>query len=165
MLSFRLVDIEKDKHTIIRFFSDTGKEEEDIEFNESEYIMYAKQKQLSFPEGFVLLERDKEAIGELVLRHDIYEGRKIGYISFVYLIPDCRGKGYSEQLFQYGEDVLKRHHLVEYHLRVSQSNIRAIKFYEKQRLEIIGEEYNPYNQRCWRMGKKLRAETLNGNQF
>ncbi|PGZ97162.1 GNAT family N-acetyltransferase [Bacillus pseudomycoides] len=152
MLTFRLVDVEKDKQTIIRFFTDTG---EELEFNENEYIKYAKQKQLNFPEGFVLLERDQQAVGELVLRYDNYEGREVGYVSFVYVIPKGRGKGYSRELFQYAEDQFKKRNVFEYHLRVAQSNVRAIKFYEKQGLKIIGEERNSYNQRCWRMGKKM----------
>ncbi|WP_176524517.1 N-acetyltransferase [Bacillus sp. AFS018417] len=152
MLTFRLVDVEKDKQTIIRFFTDTG---EELEFNESEYIKYAKQKQVNFPEGFVLLEGDQQAVGELVLRYDSYEGREIGYVSFVYVIPEGRGKGYGNELFQYAEDQFKKRNVFEYHLRVAQSNVRAIKFYEKQGLEIIGEERNSYNQRCWRMGKKM----------
>ncbi|MGG0187811.1 GNAT family N-acetyltransferase [Bacillus rhizoplanae] len=154
MLTFRLVDIEKDRQTIIRFFTDTG-EGEELEFNEDEYIKYAKQKQLDFPEGFVLLEGDQQAVGELVLRYDSYEGREIGYVSFVYIIPEGRGKGYSNELFRYAEDQFKKRNLFEYHLRVAQSNVRAIKFYEKQGLKIIGEERNSYNQRCWRMGKKM----------
>ncbi|MDP7979996.1 hypothetical protein [Bacillus multifaciens] len=56
MLTFRRVDVEKDKQTIIRFFTDT---DEELAFDESEYIKYAKQKQFHFPEGFVLLERDQ----------------------------------------------------------------------------------------------------------
>lgn len=154
MLTFRLVDVEKDKQTIIRFFTDTG-EGEELEFNEAEYIKYAKQKQLNFPEGFVLLERDQQEVGELVLRYDNYEGREIGYVSFVYVIPNGRGKGYSKELFQYAEDQFKKRNVFEYHLRVAQSNVRAIKFYEKQGLKIIVEERNSYNQRCWRMGKKM----------
>lgn len=154
MLTFRHVNVEKDKQIIIRFFTDTG-EGEELAFNESEYIKYAKQKQLNFPEGFVLLKRDQQAVGELVLRYDNYKGREIGYVSFVYVIPDGRGKGYSYELFQYAEDQFKKRNLFEYHLRVAQSNLRAIKFYQKQGLEIMGEERNSYNQRCWRMGKKM----------
>ncbi|MEI4831591.1 GNAT family N-acetyltransferase [Bacillus sp. FJAT-53711] len=152
MLTFRHVDVEKDKQTIIKFFTDT---DEELEFNENEYIKYAKQKQLNFPEGFVLLENDQQAVGELVLRYDNYEGREIGYVSFVYVIPEGRGKGYSNLIFQYAENQFKKRNVFEYHLRVAQSNVRAIKFYEKQGLEIIGEERNSYNQRCWRMGKKM----------
>lgn len=152
MLKFRRVDVEKDKQTIIRFFTDI---DEELAFNESEYIKYAKQKQLNFPEGFVLLERDQQAVGELVLRYDTYEGREIGYVSFVYVIPEGRGKGYSNELFQYAEEQFKKRNVLEYHLRVAQSNLRAIKFYEKQGLERLGEERNSYNQRCWRMGKKM----------
>ncbi|MGG0238134.1 GNAT family N-acetyltransferase [Bacillus rhizoplanae] len=152
MLTFRLVDLEKDKQTIISFFTDT---DEELGFNEGEYIKYAKQKQLNFPEGFVLLESDQHAVGELVLRYDNYEGQEIGYVSFVYVIPEGRGKGYSNELFRYAEEQFKKRNLLEYHLRVAQSNLRAIKFYEKQGLEIIGEERNSYNQRCWRMGKKM----------
>lgn len=152
MLTFRLVDLEKDKQTIISFFTDT---DEELEFNEGEYIKYAKQKQLNFPEGFVLLESDQQAVGELVLRYDNYEGREIGYVSFVYVVPEGRGKGYSYELFQYAEDQFKKRNVFEYHLRVAQSNVRAIKFYKKQGLKILGEERNSYNQCCWRMGKKM----------
>lgn len=152
MLIFRRVDVEKDKQTIIRFFTDT---DEELAFNESEYIKYAKQKQLHFPEGFVLLEHNQQAVGELVLRYDHYEGREVGYVSFVYVIPEGRGKGYSHELFQYAEEQFKKRNVFEYHLRVAQSNLRAIKFYEKQGLERLGEERNSYNQRCWRMGKTM----------
>lgn len=41
MLTFRRVDVEKDKQMIIRFFTDT---DEELAFNGSEYIKYAKQK-------------------------------------------------------------------------------------------------------------------------
>ncbi|MGG2093355.1 GNAT family N-acetyltransferase [Bacillus sp. S13(2024)] len=139
MLTFRHVNVEKDKQMIIKFFTDTD-EGEELEFNEGEYIKYAKQKQLNFPEGFVLLENDQQTVGELVLRYDSYEGREIGYVSFVYVIPEGRGKGYSNRIFQYAENQLKKRNVFEYHLRVAQSNLRAIKFYEKQGLVIIGEE-------------------------
>ncbi|MGG2066820.1 GNAT family N-acetyltransferase [Bacillus sp. S14(2024)] len=154
MLTFRHVNVEKDKQMLIKFFTDTD-EGEELEFNEGEYIKYAKQKQLNFPEGFVLLENDQQTVGELVLRYDSYEGREIGYVSFVYVIPEGRGKGYSNGIFQYAENQFKKRNVFEYHLRVAQSNLRAIKFYEKQGLVIIGEERNSYNQRCWRMGKKM----------
>lgn len=155
MLSFRQVRVEDDLDTLIAFFTETASGEEEIEVDREDYRTFAKGKAGALPEGFVLAEQEGQTVGELVLRVMPYEGKRIGYVSFVYVIPSCRGKGYSEQLFRYAEDVFSNRGLDEYHLRVAQSNPRAIRFYEKQNLVRLCEEPNNHGQLCWRMGKKL----------
>lgn len=161
MIKFRLVQPDLDKDTLLAFYLDTSEGEEPIQLDEAEYLAFAKQKADDFPAGFVLAMQGEQAIGELVLRIKEYEGRDIGYISFIYLIPECRGKGYSQLLFDYAEEQFRKLNLPEYHLRVAQSNARAQRFYEKQGMVRLAEEYNTLNQRSWRMGKVFTSSEPN----
>ncbi|WP_157729634.1 GNAT family N-acetyltransferase [Tumebacillus algifaecis] len=158
LITFRLVQPEADRATIVTFYADISEEEAaqgGFHFDEAEYLEFAKQKAADLPEGFVFMERDGETIGELVLRKAEYEGREVGYISFIYLIQAARGKGYSEQMIDYAERLFTKLNLTEYHLRVAQANARAIRFYEKHGFYILGEEQNSISQACWRMGKRI----------
>ncbi|ARU61244.1 hypothetical protein CBW65_09745 [Tumebacillus avium] len=159
MSKFRLVQPEEDRATIVQFFTDISEAEAaegDIHFNEEDYIQFAKQKAADLPEGFVLLEDDGHTVGELVLRRAQYEEREIGYLSFIYVIPEGRGKGYSQQLLAYAETLFTKLGLPEYHLRVAQANARAIRFYEKHGFHKLAEETNSLQQLCWRMGKAIQ---------
>ncbi|TCP56038.1 acetyltransferase (GNAT) family protein [Tumebacillus sp. BK434] len=159
MITFRLVQPDADRATLVQFFTDISEAEQaegDLQFNEEDYIQFAKQKAADLPEGFVLMEDDGHTVGELVLRRAEYEGREVGYISFIYVVPEGRGQGYSQQLLRYAEDLFRKLQFPEYHLRVAQTNARAIRFYEKNGFEQLAQETNSLQQLCWRMGKRLK---------
>jgi ribosomal protein S18 acetylase RimI-like enzyme len=155
MLKYRLVEPDRDQAMMVEFFVDAGNGEEYSTFDAAEYLEFAKEKAVAFPEGFLFAEVDGDVIGELVLRMIPYEGRTIGYVSLVYLKPNYRGKGYSQEMFAHAEKLFREHNLSEYHLRVSVNNDRAICFYEKQGMTTLGQEYNSHNVLSYRMGKTL----------
>ncbi|MGZ4164047.1 MAG: GNAT family N-acetyltransferase [Tumebacillaceae bacterium] len=156
MFKYRLVDPNSDQAMMVDFFVDAGNGEEDYAtFDAAEYLEFAKSKAEAFPEGFLFAEVDGDVIGELVLRMIPYEERTIGYVSLIYLKPDYRGQGYSQEMFAHAEKLFREHGLSEYHLRVSVNNDRAIRFYEKQGMINLGQEYNSHQVLSYRMCKQL----------
>ncbi|MDP9727824.1 GNAT family N-acetyltransferase [Alicyclobacillus tolerans] len=154
-IKFRTINIELDSDNFIKFRKDSfrvsfGHEDD---FNEQEYIDLIQKRTKEFPEGYVFVELDGEVIGQIEVHPREFDGRRIGFVSLFYLIPEFRGKGFGEQLKNYVEDLLFRNGITEYHLRVSPTNVNAIRFYEKCGLLKIQEEHHQHIM--WRMGKVI----------
>lgn len=142
MLTFRSIDLEKDRNAIIEFRKDSflASFGELTGFHEEKYLKYVQEGLYQFPEGYVISEKDGEVVGQLELSVRMYDGKPIGYIHLFYLVPEQRGKGHSQDLQKYAVDFFRKHRMDEYHLRVAPGNPRARRFYEKNGMKEIGPE-------------------------
>jgi ribosomal protein S18 acetylase RimI-like enzyme len=155
-LNFRTIDIENDKDMIIKFRKDSyvvsfGSEEGFGD--EMAYINRIKERVNKFPHGQIIIEEDEEPIGQMELQIREYNGTEIGYVNLFYLIPEYRSKGLGKELIRYAERFFRQYNVSEYHLRVSPTNQRAIRFYNKSGLVKLREENEKYP--LWRMMKLL----------
>ncbi|WP_188207933.1 GNAT family N-acetyltransferase [Alkalibacillus aidingensis] len=114
----------------------------DRNFDDEEYIKFLDVKVSQFPSGFVLVKERGEFIGQLELSIRLYEGRQIGYVHLFYLIPKERGTGKGFKLYSYAKDFFEKHHVNEFHLRVSPTNKRARRYYEKMGMRELKPEVN-----------------------
>lgn len=143
MLDFKTINLSKHRDVAIQFRKDSFLVSfgDLTEFgDENEYIKRLEEKINEFPNGFVMVEKDGEWIGQLELSVKEYEGRKIGYVNLYYLVPAFRGNGLGKELHQYASNFFTANHLNEFHLRVSPSNSAALKFYRKLGMEKVGTE-------------------------
>ncbi|HET7580109.1 MAG TPA: GNAT family N-acetyltransferase [Bacillales bacterium] len=159
-LQFRTIDAEQDRETVLAFFRDTqmasvGNEDH---FDDEDYLNRIKKHVSVNPDGFVLALEDGKPIGQLELQIKSYQDRKVGYISLIYVTAACRGKNYSKKLLAYAENYFTGREMGEYHLRVSPANRRALRFYEKSGLAMLGEEQSSMGYPVYRMGKKLQGK-------
>ncbi|KZS40877.1 hypothetical protein AWE51_24705 [Aquimarina aggregata] len=69
--------------------------------------------------------------GQIRNRQDFFKQKQIGYIGFIYVKEEHRGKGVSQKVIQYLYDWFKTKNLDEVRLTVYEKNPRAIKAYEK----------------------------------
>lgn len=69
--------------------------------------------------------------GQIRNREDYFKQKQIGYIGFIYVKEEHRGKGVSQKVIQYLYDWFKTKNLDEVRLTVYEKNPRAIKAYEK----------------------------------
>ncbi|MCA0992122.1 GNAT family N-acetyltransferase [Pseudalkalibacillus hwajinpoensis] len=143
MLDFKTINLSKHRDVAIKFRKDSFL----VSFgdlnefgDENEYVKRLEEKIDEFPNGFVMVEKEGECIGQLELSVKEYEGRKIGYVNLYYLVPEFRGKGIGKELHQYASNFFTGNDLNEFHLRVSPSNSTALKFYHKLGMEKIGTE-------------------------
>jgi ribosomal protein S18 acetylase RimI-like enzyme len=143
MFTFRPINIQVDKETIVTFRRDSflvsfGHLDG---FGSSEaYLNLVTERSSLFPDGFVIVEESGGAVGQIESRIIEYGKKKIGYVHLFYLIERYRDKGRGKELVQYAEMFFQRHHVDEYHLRVSVTNERAISFYKRMGLEIVKSE-------------------------
>lgn len=84
---------------------------------------------------FVLLE--SEIIGQLTLG-SWKSDPTVGYVNLYYLIPEWRGRGLSTQLEKYVESSMRQMGYRSARLSVSPTNLRALKFYEKNGWKNLG---------------------------
>lgn len=141
-MEFKMIDIEKHRQTAADFrrdsfavsFKDTSG------FDEKEYLQWLNEKIKEFPDGFVMVEEEGKPIGQLELSIREYGGQLIGYVHLYYLAPHFRDRGLGKEMHRYALQFFKRHGEIEYHLRVSPTNVRARKFYEGIGMKEMGPE-------------------------
>ncbi|KEO83701.1 GNAT family N-acetyltransferase [Tumebacillus flagellatus] len=104
---------------------------------------------------YVLAHYEGAAAGQLELQVKQVEGREVGYVSIMYLVPELRGQGISQQMWDYAESFFRRLGMAEYQLKVDVGNERAKRFYLKSGMEVLGEEPNSMGDPCYRLAKKL----------
>ena len=155
-MQYRTIDFEKDKELIIKFRKDSyvvsfGSEEGFGD--ELAYINRIKERVKKFPEGQVIIEKDNLPIGQMEMQIRDFDGKDIGYVNLFYLIPEYRGKGLGKDLIRYAEDFFRKSNVTEYHLRVSPTNERAIRFYKGSGMVKLREEKE--RNLVYRMGKLL----------
>lgn len=156
MLKFRRIDLTKDRETIISFRKDSYA----VSFGNTDgfgdadaYLGRIEDRIARFPDGLMLAEENGKTVGQIELQIISSEGREIGYVNLLYLIPAYRGKGVGRQLMEYAERFFRRSGVDEYRLRVAPNNERAVKFYTKCGLRKLKEEQSPYL--VWILGKKM----------
>ncbi|WP_247672711.1 GNAT family N-acetyltransferase [Aquimarina sp. MMG016] len=69
--------------------------------------------------------------GQIRDRKEFFKQKQLGYIGFMYVKEEHRGKGISQKIIQYLYDWFKTKDLEEIRLTVYDKNPRAIKAYEK----------------------------------
>lgn len=142
-MNFEQIDIKKHRNRVVEFRKDSFR----VSFGdtsglgeEEDYLSWLEEKIRDFPKGFVLVKENGKYIGQLELTIRKYEGNNIGYVNLYYLIPEMRGMGKGNELHNYAKQFFENNKVREYHLRVSPSNINAIKFYKKIGMEEVGPE-------------------------
>ena len=143
-IRFRPIDAFRDRQTIIDFRKDSyivsfGSADE--LGDEEMYVAWIAMAATMAPEAFVLMECNGRPIGQMELEVIYYKGRPIGYVDLFYLIPEFRGRGYGKIQLDYAENYFKSHQLNEYHLRVSPTNHRALRFYKKHGMTQLETEH------------------------
>lgn len=156
-LQFRTIEPDQDRELLIQFLKDSHMSSfgEVVGFEEKAFLQRLYELVPQFPDGFVLVTQDGQHVGQMELRIKTVEEREIGYVSLYYITPDYRGRGVSNDFVQYAENFFRAHGMTEYHLRVSPTNARAIRFYEKHGMEKIAEEMGSAGRPMWRMRKVL----------
>jgi GNAT superfamily N-acetyltransferase len=140
LLLFRNIDLPRDSETIIKFRRDSyiiSFGDERLFGDNVSYLKKIAERLLKFPGGLIIVEVDGEPVGQVELQIKKVENKEIGYVNLFYLIPEYRGKGYGVYLIKYTEDFFSKYDVKEYQLRVSPTNKRAIKFYEKTGFQLI----------------------------
>ncbi|MGE6936263.1 GNAT family N-acetyltransferase [Peribacillus muralis] len=155
-LIFRTIDIDKVKNIIIAFRKDSYVVSFGSEAgfgDEQSYLNRIKERVSQFPDGQVIIERDRKPIGQMELQIRQYDGAEIGYVNLFYLIPEYRGKGLGKELVGYAESFFRKFGVSEYQLRVSPDNQDALRLYSKSGMVKLREENERYP--VWRMSKFL----------
>ncbi|WEG13821.1 GNAT family N-acetyltransferase [Pullulanibacillus sp. KACC 23026] len=155
--TYRMIDPVKDGETAIRIRRDSF----DISFQDPDgmgdpkgYLIWIEINNLLYPGSFVMMEKDGQLVGQIELEFLSYFNKPIGFVDLFYLLPEYRGKGLGAEQLNYVESFFKRYGLDEYHLRVSPTNERALRFYKKHGFEFIMEEQ--LNHRVWRLRKRIQ---------
>lgn len=157
-LYVRVVNLENDKDTLIRFRKDTEINNvgtsDNFDFNA--YLNRVSERVNKLPIGQLVIEKDNIPVGQMGLGITNHEGIEIGYIDLLYLIPDYRGKGLGKVLIRYSDKFFRAMNISEYHLRVSSNNKIAINLYSLSGMVKIKEEYVENEKYpVWRMRKVL----------
>lgn len=145
---FRFVNIdldsEKHREIVTKFRRDSFELSfgDGFDFDEEDYLHWLKEKIVDYPKGFVLVKENNKYVGQLELSIREYVGKDIGYVHLYYLISEERGKSMGQELDDYARQFFKDNNINEFHLRVSSTNISAIKFYRKIGMNEIGPEVN-----------------------
>lgn len=144
-LVFQSIELSKSSGLCIRFredsfvvsFGDATKFYEDDHKGAERYLDWLQNKLTKDPASAVHIWEGSAIIGQMelgVFKND----PDIGNVNLYYLIPEKRGLGYSRYLDEYAVHYLKGLGLKKSRLSVSPTNIRAIRFYEKQGWRDIG---------------------------
>ncbi|MBO0961411.1 GNAT family N-acetyltransferase [Neobacillus sp. MM2021_6] len=150
------MNVEDDKEIMIKYRKDAfavSFGSEDGFGDETNYLQRMSEKVVKFPDGHVIVELDGIPIGQMELHIQEFEGTSIGYVNLYYLIPEYRNKGLGMEFIHYAEDFFKQANVSEYHLRVSPTNLPAIRLYTKAGMTKVREEHEKYP--LWRMSKKV----------
>ncbi len=154
---FRRIDLVQDWDTLVAFHRDVFRisHGSDREFSEQAYREILRDRLRSFPDGQMLAVAGDAVAGQVEIWIREYEGTKIGYVSLFYLAPQWRGKGLGLELVQYAERCFAARGLKEYHLRVSERNEPALRFYLRAGFVKLHAETRD-GLVTWRMGKRIQ---------
>ncbi|TYS00255.1 GNAT family N-acetyltransferase [Rossellomorea vietnamensis] len=95
-----------------------------------------------FPGGFLMVEKGNETIGQIELSIREQDLRSIGYVHLYYLTHGYRHKGLGKNVHEYSLRFFARYNVSEYQLRVSPTNVAALKFYREIGMQESGPEMN-----------------------
>lgn len=148
-VTFRPFSVDRDRDMICAFLRDTkesvGDMVDDHEADCEYYIkaMLATQKR---DDAFcVVVEEDDSAIGFVDI-FAIASKPGVGFMRFIYLIRECRGRSHGKLLLDYAVSVLKEYDCRSIILDVSRNNSKAIRFYENHGWEFTGKEHGCHLQ-------------------
>ncbi len=143
-VTFRPFSVDRDRDMICAFLRDTKESVGDmVDDHESDcecYIkaMLATQKR---DKTFCsVVEEDNSSIGFV----DIFPKKTkpgIGFMRFIYLIPECRGGSIGKLLLDYAISVLKEYDCKAIILDVSRNNNKAIQFYKNHGWDFTDKEH------------------------
>lgn len=155
--TFRPIHVHHDYATLLKFRRDSflvSMGSAEGMGNENAYLAWMALNSALYPDGFLMMEHDGKVIGQTEAEIILYQGRRIGYVDLFYLVPEYRGKGYGKVQLDRAEAFFRHHGVNEYHLRVSATNERAIRFYKKHGFYKLKEEVIA-GHLMWRLGKVL----------
>lgn len=110
-------------------------------FSPESYVMSAMEHHDMDEKSLVaVLRGEDEFIGLLELDPEKGKGAGYGWISLLYLRPDCRGMGLGIQPLGYAVIYYQMQGRKSVRLNVSSENTHAVGFYEHYGFEIIGKE-------------------------
>ncbi len=132
MIQFSKIDFEKNMETCVEFRKDAFKSsfldsQWKTYWNEEQYRTWIISHAERFPDGALHLWDDGEIIGQLEFAYI----EDSGYVNLYYLREDKRGKEYALHLHNEVMKILKDKGCKSARLRVSSTNFRAMKYYEK----------------------------------
>ena len=110
-------------------------------FNVDECLGWFESLIRDNPNGFKHVYIGNQIIGQLEFKSAILDksGDRSGYINLLYLLPDCRRKGYGLQLQNYIFSQFIEDGCLTAYLRYLPVNIIAGNFYKKQGWAAVGE--------------------------
>lgn len=144
-LTFRTVDLSVHSEKCLQFridsyvvsFGQASQFYEECGADGSKYIEWLQNKIAKDPASAVHVWEGDSLIGQMELGAFKNEP-DVGNVNLYYLIPEKRGMGYSSFLDAYAVQYLKGRGLAKSRLSVSPTNLRAIRFYEKNGWKDIG---------------------------
>jgi RimJ/RimL family protein N-acetyltransferase len=140
VLIFEEIDVVKHREVIIQFRRDSfvASFGSDKDFGDDDkHINWVIRKQKKLPNRFVLVKYREEYIGQIELTAMDFEDRTIGFVNLYYLVPVFRGKGLGKELHHYALAFFRDLGLSEFHLRVSLTNDKALRFYQKLGMKAV----------------------------
>ncbi|MBH0229211.1 GNAT family N-acetyltransferase [Halobacillus yeomjeoni] len=142
MLEFHTIDLKRDRDRILQFRRSSFIESfrDCSSFDKNEYLTWIAGKVREFPDGFVVVWDQKQSVGQVECSIRMYEGERIGYVHLFYLISEKRSMGLGARMHEYALHFFQKHHVEEFHLRVSPTNKSALEFYKKIQMKYCGSE-------------------------
>jgi ribosomal protein S18 acetylase RimI-like enzyme len=145
MFEFKPIDLEQHAPWCIRFrgdslfcsFGSTDLFYEGEEEGSERYLAWLRQRMEIIPNSCVHLWEDEQIIGQIEMKKS-YDDPRVGYINLFYLIPEYRGRGLGNLLDEYAANFFKQLGCTAARLSVTQTNLRAMKFYSKQGWQDVG---------------------------
>lgn len=145
MLQFLPIDFAKHSQLAIAFredsyvasFGDAKLFHEDDGLGAQKYLAWLKNKAQADPGSVVHVWRGNQIIGQMELGR-FKDDHSRGYVNLFYLKPEFRGAGYSRELHWYMVDYMKKKGFDKVMLSVSPTNVRAIRYYEKNGWKDLG---------------------------
>ena len=148
-VTFRPFSVDRDRDLICAFLRKTkesvGDMVDDYEADCECYIKAILVTQKLDKAFCVVVEEDGSTIGFV----DIFPLKSkpgVGFMRFIYLIPECRGMSQGKLLLDYAISVLKEYDCRVIILDVSRNNTKAIKFYKNHGWESTGKEHGVHLQ-------------------
>ncbi|MCK5115538.1 MAG: GNAT family N-acetyltransferase [Candidatus Aegiribacteria sp.] len=142
-VTFRAFSVDRDRDMICAFLRDTKESVGDIVEDHAadceHYIKAVLSTQKRDNAFCVVVCEDNSAIGFV----DIFAMKSkpgVGFMRFIYLIPECRGRSHGKLLLDYSISVLKEYDCRVIVLDVSRNNNKAIQFYKNHGWEFTGKE-------------------------
>ena len=144
-LKFVPVDLEMHEDLCVRFcedamiqsFGDAKRFHEDDGKGSDRYRIWLRERVAKDPSTVVLVWQADKVVGQVTAGPWKLD-QTLGYVNLYYLIPEMRGIGMSRHLEAYAITFLTSLGLKRARLSVSPTNLRAVKFYEKNGWTDIG---------------------------